>query len=246
MVFRPDLDDAALRRVYAAGAYEDVRGEHYLRELEYRRRDARVRLRYIEPWASSGRLLDVGAAGGAFVAEAAARGFDASGIEPVPSFARAAREELGVDVREGALADVELEQDAYRAITLWHVLEHIPQPVQALRRLAGALAPGGIVALEVPNAGSAIALRLGTGWASLEPDVHVNQFAPASLRAAIERAGLELCDMRTSAITPYLGVRARLDPRHLAARAKAAIWLRDPRGEHPSGLELLRAVARAS
>ena len=102
MVFRPDLDDAALRRVYAAGAYEDVRGEQYLPELEYRRRDARVRLTYIEPWASSGRLLDVGAAGGAFVAERCPRGFDASGIEPVPSFARAAREELGVDVRDGA------------------------------------------------------------------------------------------------------------------------------------------------
>src|SRR5262249_25314252 len=127
--FRPDLDDAALRRIYAEGDYEDIRGDQYLRELDARRRDARVRLRYMRPWARHGRLLEVGAAGGAFVAEAAARGFEASGLEPVPSFARAARKLLGLDVREGGLQESELGDGAYEVITLWHVLEHLPVPL---------------------------------------------------------------------------------------------------------------------
>lgn len=242
-VFRSDLDDDALRRVYAEGGYEDVRGTQYLAELSARRRDARVRLRYMRPWTQRGRLLDVGAAGGAFVAEALAHGFDASGIEPVPSFARAAREQLGLDVRDGGLQDLDIGERAYEVITLWHVLEHLPDPVSQLRRLTDAMVPGGTIAVEVPNAASAVAVHMGSRWPSLEPNVHVNQFAPRSLAAAIERAGLELRDMRTTAITPYLPAHARLSPPHIAGRAKAALWLGDPRAEHPSGHELLRAVA---
>jgi SAM-dependent methyltransferase len=243
-IFRPDLDAAALETVYAGGAYEDVRGEQYLAELGKRRRDARVRLDYMRPWGSAGRLLDVGAAGGAFVAEARARGFDASGVEPVPSFARAAREQLGLDVREGGIEDLDLSSESYQAITLWHVLEHIPHPLQQMRRLAEVLADGGVLAVEVPNAASAVAARMGPAWPSLEPLVHVNQFTPESLRELFVRAGLELCDMRTTAISPYLPWSARVGPRHVAARAKAALWLGDPRAEHAHGHELLRAVAK--
>jgi hypothetical protein len=56
--------------------------------------------------------------------------------------------------------------------------------------------------------------------------------------------GLQLCDLSTTTITPYLQLRARLSPGHVASRAKAAVWLSDPRGRHPDGHELLRAVAR--
>jgi 2-polyprenyl-3-methyl-5-hydroxy-6-metoxy-1,4-benzoquinol methylase len=243
-IFRPDLDVAALNRVYAEGGYEDMRGEQYLAELTHRRRDACVRLSYVEPWVRRGRLLDVGAAGGAFVAEAAAHGYNASGIEPVPSFARAAREQLGVDVREAGLADVDLHESAYDVITLWHVLEHLPEPVVHLRRIASALDTEGRLALEVPNADSAVSRHMGRSWPSLEPTVHVNQFAPATLRLALERAGFVVLDMRTTTITPYLTLRARVSPGHIAGRLKAAAWLGDPRAEHPSGHELLRAVAR--
>jgi SAM-dependent methyltransferase len=245
-IFRADFDAAALRDTYEQGAYEEIRGAHYLAELAHRRRDARVRLDYLGAWAGGGRLLDIGAAGGAFVAEAAARGFDASGIEPVPSFARAARERLGVDVRDGTIEQTELGDARYDAITMWHVLEHVPDPIPSLRRIALALRPGGLLALEVPNAASAVALHMGAGWTSLEPDVHVNQFGPTSLRIALTAVGLQLCDLRTSTITPYLPRRARLAGGHIAARLKAAVWLRDPRARHPTGHELLRAVARRS
>jgi SAM-dependent methyltransferase len=245
-IFRPDLDAEALAAVYAGGSYEDVRGEQYLAELSKRRRDARVRLDYMRRWSAEGRLLDVGAAGGAFVAEALARGFDASGVEPVPSFARAAREQLGLDVREGGIEDLDLSSERYAAITMWHVLEHIPHPLEQLRRLADVLEHGGALAVEVPNAASAVAAHMGAAWPSLEPRVHVNQFTPDSLTELIRRVGLELCDMRTTAISPYLPWSTRLGPRHLAARAKAALWLHDPRAEHAHGHELLRAVARRS
>lgn len=227
-VFRPLADAGA---IYTGGAYEDVRGEQYLRSLLARRSDARVRLRFLAAHAAPpGRLLDVGAAGGAFVLEAAAAGWSARGVEPTPAFAAAARS-LGADVAEGTLEDVEL--GVLDAATLWHVLEHIPEPVAQLARLRAALGSRGVVAIEVPNYGGAAAARLGAAWPSLEPEVHVNQFTAASLRAALERAGFASVSTSTVSIGPYLPAWRRLDPRHLAAR------LAD-RGGEP---ELLRAVA---
>lgn len=245
-VFRPELDGAA-RETYESGAYEDVRGAHYTEpEVRARRRDARVRLAFLAPHARGGRLLDIGAAGGAFVAEAQASGYDAHGIEPTPAFARYAREVLGVDVAEGTLEAAELAAASLDVATMWHVLEHVPRPLGQLRRIAAALRPGGVLAVEVPNAGSESARRAGAAWPSLEPDVHVNQFAPATLRAALEAAGLRVVELHTVPITPFLSTRARLGLRHLAARVKAAWWLRSTSTRHPRGHELLRAIAVAT
>lgn len=241
-VFR---EHAEVREVYEGGCYGDAGGERYVAEDEARRRDARVRLRWLRPTATEGNLLDVGAAGGAFVAEATSAGFKAWGIEPTPAFARHARDTLGVDVRTGTLEGTELPPASLDVITMWHVLEHLPEPVAQLRRLGAALRPGGCVAIEVPNYGSAVARKMGRAWTSLEPDVHVSQLTPETLREALERSALEPMRVETVPITPYLTPRRRLDPRHLAGRAKAAVWLRSLRGRHPHGHELLRAVARS-
>ena len=243
-VFRPDLGERELRDVYQQGLYERMGGERYAAELDARRRDARVRLRWLRPHARAGALLDVGAATGAFVAEALAAGFAARGVEPTPAFARQARAVTGVDVVEGTLEDADLEDSSLDVATMWHVLEHVRDPLPQLQRLGRALRPAGVLALEVPNYGSEVARRQRAAWPSLEPEVHVNQFTPATLRAALERAGFALVELGTVPITPYLPLGERLAPRHVAARAKAALWLGTPRTSHPTGHELLRAIAR--
>lgn len=242
-VFRPDLDMAAVHDVYEDGRYEASWTDEYEDDLA-RRRDARVRLAWLRRHAPAGRLLDAGAAGGDFVAEAVAQGYEAWGVELTPGFARRAREKLGVDVRTGTLEDVEVEPGSLDTVTMWHVLEHVPHPVTALANVARALSPGGVLAVEVPNFGSAVARRTGAGWGSLQPDVHINQFAPRSLETALRRAGLDPIEVTTVPITPYMPLRERLGPRHVAGRVKAALWLRSPAGEHPWGHELLRAAAR--
>lgn len=242
-VFR---DHADVHDLYERGRYEGSHGGSYTGDDGARRRDARVRLSWLKSFVPGGRLLDVGAAGGAFVVEAAAAGYDAWGIEPTPAFATHARNTFGVDVRAATLEDTPLERESLDVVTMWHVLEHVPEPVEQLRRVAAALRPGGVVAIEVPNYGSAVSVRMGAAWPSLEPDVHVSQFAPATLRAALQRAELLPETVETLPITPYLTPLRRLNPRHVAARLKAAVWLRTPRALHPGGHELLRALARRS
>jgi SAM-dependent methyltransferase len=238
-VFRGDLDEQALGAIYEGDAYGEGLAGLYTPDAAIAglRRDARVRLRYLKRFALRGPLLDVGASTGAFVAEASAAGFEAWGIEPTPSYARQAREQLGVDVRGGMLEQHSLTPGSLSVVTLWHVLEHMREPLGPLRQIRTALASDGALAIEVPNAGGAIARHEGPAWGSLQPDVHVCQFAPATLRLALERAGMRVLDVSTVPVTPYLPRRARANPRHLAYRVNSLRWRR------LGGYDLLRAVA---
>jgi 2-polyprenyl-3-methyl-5-hydroxy-6-metoxy-1,4-benzoquinol methylase len=234
------------RDVYEGGEYQArdfATGYAVDDTIEERRRNARVRVEYVRRFKHGGALLDVGAAGGAFVLEAGAAGFTARGVEPSPEFARHARETLGVDVADGRLEDAELDPGSLDVITLWHVLEHIPDPVAALRECATALRRDGVLVLEVPNLDSAVFAMMGTAWTHLDPDVHVSQFTSSTLADALARADLRPLVMETVAIDAYLTRRERLTPAHLAHRAKL---LRHGlvRAAHPRGHELLRAVAR--
>jgi SAM-dependent methyltransferase len=246
-VFRPDLITAT-RDLYEGGAYaaRDFTAGYAIDDtLAERVHNARTRLAWLREYATAGRLLDVGAAGGAFVLEAGRMGFDAWGIEPVPAFARYARDALGVDVREGRIEDVELEPRSLDLVTLWHVLEHVPEPRGTLERLREALRPGGLLILEVPNVSSVMARSLGTAWVHLDPAAHANHFAPATLRALLVRAGFEVRGTETIAHSAYLTPRKRIAPRHVAYRVKLArhgVW----RIRHPDRHELLRAVGARS
>ena len=241
---RHDRGAVAVQTHYAGGGYEDDRSQTYASdgELEDRRRDARVRLAFIRPYAPGGRLLDVGAAGGAFVVEAQAAGYRAVGIEPAPAFAAFARERLGVDVRTGTIEDTDLEPGSLHVVCMWHVLEHLHEPAATLARVREALRPGGHLAVEVPNAGSTIARAMGPAWPMLEPEVHVAQYTAAALAAVMRSAGLEPVHVSATTIAPYLRGLRRLHPAMIVHRAK---WTARGRGEDPRDRgELLRAIAR--
>ncbi len=242
-VFREDDAALAVADVYTSGDYTEVRGDHYLADLQARRSDARRRLEFLERAGlrPPGRLLDIGAAAGAFVAEAGAAGWQAEGVEPTPQFAGGA--ELDVVIHQGTLEDAALTDGSLDVATMWHVLEHIPRPLPEMRRVLAALKPGGALVVEVPNGGGYDAHARGVDWPSLEPEVHVSQFCASSLRQLLTRAGFTVRDVHTVPISVYLDTRAKLGLGHVAHRVKAARALGSLRGTHPDGFELLRAVA---
>jgi SAM-dependent methyltransferase len=96
-------------------------------------------------------LLDAGCGGGEFLYLLRAAGCKATGIEPNTGYASYASRELGLDVRRGLIEDQEFPAAAFDGITVFHVLEHLPAPVECLARLARWLGPGGFLAVEVPN-----------------------------------------------------------------------------------------------
>lgn len=101
---------------------------------------------------STGRLLDVGCAGGVFLNEARRRGFEAAGIELNQSMAAHARTAYRLDVVSARIEDVPFDQwsGAFDVVTLLDCLEHIPQPLAAMRKISRWLRPGGVVFVRGP------------------------------------------------------------------------------------------------
>jgi len=137
-----------------------------------------------------GRLLDVGAGRGRFVAQARAAGWEADGIEPSLRGVTAARAR-GVELRQAGIDEAAVPAGSLDAATLWHVLEHLDEPGPALARIAGWLRPGGLLVIGVPNLASAQARAGGARWFHLDVPRHRTHFTVAGLHALLRRHGLE-------------------------------------------------------
>ena len=127
-----------------------------------------------------GRGLDVGCGRGDLAAEFVDRGWTMVGVEPSPNACDAARAR-GVDARVGTLATVELEPGAYDMIVFQHSLEHTLDPRGDLEKVLAALAPGGLLAVTVPNFGNWQARRFRDRWFHLDLPRHRTHFTREGL-----------------------------------------------------------------
>jgi SAM-dependent methyltransferase len=120
-----------------------------------------------------------------------------SGLDPSPS-ACAAAARRGIDVRCGTLSTVSLDPERYDAVVFHHSLEHVAEPVAALRSVADALAPGGLVLITVPNFAGWQARRFAGSWYHLDLPRHRVHFTVTALERALAESGLELLSSSTS------------------------------------------------
>ena len=97
---------------------------------------------------ASGKLLDVGAGGGEFTYVSSQLGFDSNGIEPNIGYSNYAKDQYQANVKTGQLADVDGKFDV---ITMFHVMEHIPDPIKTFKKLYDLLNEDGFLFIEVPN-----------------------------------------------------------------------------------------------
>jgi len=97
---------------------------------------------------TSGKLLDVGAGGGEFTYVSSQLGFDSTGIEPNIGYSNYAKDQYQAKVQTGQLADID---DKFDVITMFHVMEHIPDPIKTFKKLYDLLNENGSLFIEVPN-----------------------------------------------------------------------------------------------
>lgn len=127
-------------------------------------------------------LLDVGAGSGSMAVALRAAGVDVVGVEPHPHGA-AAIAAAGVPAVCGGLADLALPAGSVPAVGFFDVLEHLPDPVDALREATRVLRPDGVILIAVP------AYR----WLWSSEDEHAGHFRRydrSMLRAEARAAGL--------------------------------------------------------
>jgi SAM-dependent methyltransferase len=185
--------------------------------------------RHSRPHGTTRRLLDVGCAYGYTLEVARDRGWQVTGVEPAPAVAlRTAR---ALDVRvEPDLLEARFPAQAFDAVTLWDVIEHLPDPRAALVEVARILAPGGLCSVVTPDAGSLAARVLGGRWEERQkmPE-HIFFFDRPSLAALLRSCGFEPLEWATvgkrMSLDETLARLAPAAPRVLGAVRRAAAAL---------------------
>jgi SAM-dependent methyltransferase len=173
-------------------AYAVAESDDYVEEEAGQRLGFAGVLERIERYAPErGSLLDVGCWVGFLLAEARDRGWrECVGVEPSAFASRYARDRLGLDVRTEELSTAGLPTGHWDVVVMGDVLEHLTRANAALDRVAELLRPGGVIALELPDAGSRIARMLGPRWWSVIP-THIHYFTRDSAATMLSRHGFE-------------------------------------------------------
>ena len=227
----PDTELAAIYdQTYYQGSRQSVGFNDYDGLAGSRRRMFTRHLRRLQRHVRAGRLLDVGCATGDFLKVAQRHGWEAMGVDPSPARQQALA--AGLKMVGRTIDDAEVEPRSIDLITFWDVLEHLPEPVEALRRTSALLAPQGIVSATVPNASSAVASVSGRRWFGYKTaGEHLQFFTTSTIRRAFQSAGFEIVEHRPVAWSCSVGFlldRAALylgPAGRLANKTLARSWL---------------------
>lgn len=168
--------------------YDEQYFELYGKHWEFRIKRAQKRLGVIEMIRQKGRLLDVGCSLGYFVQAAESCGWDAEGLEISP-FASALARKNGLNVKTGTLKDAGYPDASFDCVTMWDVIEHVPDPTAQMQEINRILTPGGVAVIGTPNLAHALFKIKRTNWRHLKPAEHIFYFQASNLNRLLERTG---------------------------------------------------------
>jgi 2-polyprenyl-3-methyl-5-hydroxy-6-metoxy-1,4-benzoquinol methylase len=146
---------------------------------------------------TAGRVLDVGCGSGELLHRLAERGWAVEGVDSDPTSVERARAR-GFRVLLGSLEEQGYPSGSFDAVTMSHVIEHVPDPTALLAEAHRILKPGGLLVVVTPN-GRSLGHRLfRDDWFPLEPPRHLYVFNVPALREVAARSGFSAPDVKTS------------------------------------------------
>ncbi len=198
--------------------YEAVQDPLYVEEREGRVLTFEHHLRPLERvtgLAQGRRLLDVGAHTGVFVDIATRHGWDAWGVEPSTWAVEQARTQ-GLQMHLGTLENAAFPADHFSVVTMWDVIEHVPDPLATLQAAWRALEPGGMLVVHTMDIDSLFSRLMGKRW-PWYMEMHLFYFSRHTLAALLEKAGFRVL---------WMGAQGRyLQAGYLASRVVALLPL---------------------
>jgi 2-polyprenyl-3-methyl-5-hydroxy-6-metoxy-1,4-benzoquinol methylase len=183
-------------------SYEDYKDEKVLEQVRKGNNWLKIqrhllRFKLIRKYKPSGKLFDLGTGWGHFLFTGKQLGYEVSGIEVSDTAYKYATEELKLPVEHINFFDMGINKQAYDLITMWDVLEHIPDADEVIKRCNLMLKDGGYVILQVPQIDSLFAKRLKENWHMISYG-HVNYFSKDTIRKLFERHGFEVKKIKSS------------------------------------------------
>jgi SAM-dependent methyltransferase len=157
-----------------------------------------------------GRLLDVGCGDGQFLHLMAGLGWKGSGLDFDAAAIEAGKRKYGLDLKVGDFQSADLKDGNFDAITMSHVIEHVPEPIASLKKCRDLLRPGGRLVVSTPNIRSLGRQKFKQDWRGLEPPRHLHIFAPNLLAECARRAGLKVIRAGSTAVNADYAVNASM------------------------------------
>lgn len=184
--------------------YSEGSDETFISQIGGREKTFMQGVNFIERFEKPGKILDVGTAGGSFLAMARKRGWQVYGVELNRWLCSWAGKHYGLHVQPGTIDSLDYPDSFFDVITLWDVLEHVPNPSEVLRKCHRLLKPGGFVYVNYPDYGSYAARIMKSKWVFLL-SVHLFYFTRETIAKMLEKTGFQALSYRTHFQTLSLG-----------------------------------------
>lgn len=148
------------------------------------------KLELINKVSNGKKILDYGCGVGDFLEHLQKNGYEVLGMEPNDSARRIAQSKIGIE----KVTSTELEQNnqKFDIITLWHVLEHIPNLNEIIHQLKNHLTENGRLIIAVPNHKSYDATYYGKYWAAYDVPRHLWHFSASSMNKLFNNFGMKI------------------------------------------------------
>ena len=159
----------------------------------FRARRARTVMRYVK---APTNVLDIGCGNGRFLQGLIDNNFNGYGIELPSKSAERASRIPGLNLKTGQLCEDDFETHFFDAVTLWHVIEHLPEPRESLQIIGRILKQGGYLMVSLPNIDSFQSRLFKGRWLHLDPPRHLFFFGASALMKVMQTFGFEIVTIK--------------------------------------------------
>lgn len=170
-------------------------GLDYVYDLS-RRFSIEWKRKMIEQMVSVGKILDLGCGTGEFLHHMQTHGWEVAGIETDSKAVEFARNHYHLRVFHSEIEQIDLKEELFQVITFWHVLEHVYEPVEILKKLREHLQQDGLMVIAAPNYTSLDATFYGSYWIAWDAPRHLHHFTPPVMETIARLAGLSLVGIK--------------------------------------------------
>lgn len=167
--------------------YVDYEGDSWPEQKNMQRYLSRI-----THYKKSGRLLDCGCATGIFMAEAEKSGFEVNGFDVSDYAVEKAQIKFPEKVTKDTLQSIKFDPETFDVITLFDVIEHLEEPLKALRRLKRMLKNDGLLMINTGDVGSWLARIEGKNWHFFIPPQHFFFFSRNTITMLLEQVGFKV------------------------------------------------------
>ena len=198
------------------------------------------RIRFFRGIKKRGKVLDIGCGYGYFLAACSNYGYEVQGLDISEWASHHAAKKLGIPIDIGPINEMKFPPHCFDIITMWHFLEHTPDPRNAILRARDWLKSDGILIVDVPNHEGTDARNKWKEWVGWDLPYHFFHFTPQTLKGLLTECGFRVVKKKdyhseTVKVTlkriPVVSIFARLISKMYSGHSIAVVTRREEKVE---------------